>query len=116
MSRHTKYHRGRFLLLSVALGLKSVGHSHVLGVSVVEFEHRHRFLISQRGVRAAEEFERFFVEASQTVIKRLVLGMRSRDERHSTTDHYVDVMARDIGLLGLGVELVVRIPVIFREL
>lgn len=32
------------------VGLGSVRHSHVLGVSVVDFEYRHRFLICQRGV------------------------------------------------------------------
>ena len=43
------------MLLSAAFGLKSVRHSHVLGVSVVGFEHRDSFLICQRGVWAAEE-------------------------------------------------------------
>lgn len=38
------------------LVLESVRHSNVLGVSVVEFGHRHCFLIGQRGVRAAEAF------------------------------------------------------------
>lgn len=35
---------------TASLGLKSMRHSHILGVSVVEFEHRHCFLICQRGV------------------------------------------------------------------
>lgn len=42
-----------FLLLSAAFGLKSVRHSHVLGVSVVGFERQDGFLICQRGVWAA---------------------------------------------------------------
>lgn len=62
------------------------------GMSVVEFEHRHRFLIGQRRVRAAEAFELLFIESGQTIIERLVFGMRSRSEWHSSTCHYVEVV------------------------
>lgn len=74
------------------------------GMYIVEFEHRHRFLIGQRRVRAAEAFELLFIESGQTIIERLVFGMRTQNEWHSSACHYVKVIARDIGLLCVGVE------------
>jgi hypothetical protein len=59
----------------MALVLEAVRHSHVVGVPVVELEHRHRFLIGQRRVRAAEAFELLFIESGQAIIERLVFGM-----------------------------------------
>ena len=72
-------------------------------MAIVEFEHRHCLLISQRGMRAAEAFELLFIESGQAIIKRLVFGMRSRYERHSTTGHYVNVVARHIKMLDIRV-------------
>ena len=69
------------------------------GVPVVELEHRHRVLIGQRRVRPAEAFESLFVETAQPIIKRLVFGMRSRSEWHSSTCHYIKVIASAFGLL-----------------
>lgn len=86
------------------VGLESVGYSHVLGMAVVEFEHRHCLLICQRGVRATEAFELLFVETAQPIIERLVFGMRSRNEWHSTSGHYVEIITRHIGLLGVRIE------------
>lgn len=42
---------------------------------MVELEHRHRFLIGQRRVRAAEAFELLFIESGQPIIERLVFRM-----------------------------------------
>ena len=71
---------------------------------VVELEHRHRFLIGQRGMWATKAFESFFVETTQPIIKRLIFGMRSRNERHSATRHYVEIITWHIGLLGVRIE------------
>lgn len=79
-------------------------HSHVAGVPVVKLEQRHRFLIGQRRVRAAEAFELLFIESGQAIIERLVFGMRSRNEWHSTSGHYVEIITRHIGLLCIGVK------------
>ena len=62
------------------------------GMAVVEFEHRHRFLIGQRRVRAAEAFEFLFIESGQAIIERLVFWMRSRSEWHPAACHYVEVV------------------------
>lgn len=77
----------------MALVLEAVRYSHTLGVSVVELEHRHRFLVGQRRVRAAEASESLFVKTAQSIIKRLIFGMRSLSEWHSTAAHYVNVVA-----------------------
>lgn len=71
---------------------------------MVELEHRHRFLIGQCRVRAAEAFELLFIESGQAIIERLVFGRRSRSEWHSAACHYIKVIARDIRLLGVRVK------------
>lgn len=68
----------------MAMRLESVRSSHVLGMDVVELEHRHRFLIGQCRVRAAEAFELRVIETAQTIIERFVFGIRARSERYPT--------------------------------
>lgn len=67
-------------------------------------------------------FESIFVKASQSIVKRLVFGMCSRYERHSTTGHYVNVVARHIKMLDVRIyfkskrELKLNIPATEKKL